>query len=495
MKLRLSTRLFLAILVILLVPLGAMMASVHWSFRRGFDDYLHRQELEHLGRLTRLLADSYQAHGNWNFIRDSPLLWLHLIQRGTRDRLRPPRPLPPPPPPDHPWLQVPGGHGFPPPPPPPRNPFTMGMRLYLQNADHERIAGPPFKPRGDGPPGRSFSTLPIKVDHQIVGWLEVERNPIVSDRLARAFIDRQSRINGLILLMTLGIAILSSIALSRQILRPLRRIAAGTRTLAGGHYAVSLPVTGDELGDLARDFNHLAATLQSHESARRRWIADISHELRTPLAILRGEIEAMQDGIRPCTPERIASLHHEVLALNGLVNDLYELSLSDLGALIYRREPMDLTPLLTQAVANQQARFAGKSIRLSSRTQDSCRIDGDAGRLSQLLSNLLENSYRYTEAGGECRLVLALDGDQARITLDDSAPGVPNDALPHLFERLYRVDASRGREHGGAGLGLAIAANIVAAHDGRILASHSPLGGLRIEIAIPLARSKPSEPT
>jgi len=490
MKLRLSTRLFLAILLILLLPLGAMMASVHWSFRQGFDDYLHRQELERLGKLTRLLADAYQAHGNWNFVRDSPLLWRRLIHRGARDGL--PRPRPRPPPPDRPWRPGPGHR---PPPPPPRDLFAVGMRLHLQNANHERIAGPPQPLRGAAPPGHSFSTLPIEVEHQVVGWLEVERKPIVSDRLARAFIDRQARINRLILLLTLGIAILGSILLSRQILRPLRKIAAGTRTLASGHYAVSLPVTRDELGDLAQDFNHLAATLQSHESARRRWIADISHELRTPLAILRGEIEAMQDGIRPCTPEHIASLHHEVMALNGLVNDLYELSLSDLGALIYRREPMDLTPLLDQVIASHQSRFAGESIRLHWRAHGACRVDGDAGRLTQMLGNLLENSYRYTEAGGECRLELATDGSLARITLDDSAPGVPDPALPHLFERLYRVDASRGREHGGAGLGLAIAANIVAAHEGRIRASHSPLGGLRIEIDLPLSRQPTEKPS
>ncbi|MFM8445020.1 MAG: ATP-binding protein [Methylococcus sp.] len=484
MKLRLSTRLFLAILLILLLPLGAMMASVHWSFRKGFDDYLHQQELERLGRLTRLLAESYQAHGNWNVLRDSPRLWRRLIRRGTRDGLHRP-------PPDRPRRPEPGHR----PPPPPRDVFAVGMRLHLQNANHERIAGPPRPPWAKAPPGRSFSTLPITVEHQVVGWLEVERNPLVSDRLARAFIERQGRINRLILLLTLGIAILSSILMSRQILRPLRKIAAGTRTLASGRYAVNLPVTGDELGDLARDFNHLAATLQSHESARRRWIADISHELRTPLAILRGEIEAMQDGIRPCTPAHIASLHHEVLALNGLVNDLYELSLSDLGALIYRREPLDLAPRVSQVVASQQPRFADKSIRLSARTPESCRVDGDAGRLTQLLGNLLENSYRYTAAGGECRLELATAGGQTRLTLDDSAPGVPDAALPHLFERLYRVETSRGREYGGAGLGLAIAANIFAAHEGQIRAGHSPLGGLRIEIELPLSRNPVEEPS
>ena len=489
MKLRLSTRLFLAILLILLLPLGAMMASVHWSFRQGFDDYLHRQELERLGKLTRLLAEIYQTHGNWNFVRDSPLLWRRLIHRGTGDGWHRP-PLPPPP--DRPRHPGPGHRR---PPPPPRDLFAVGMRLHLQNAQHERIAGPPRPPWAKAPPGRSFSTLPIEVDHQVVGWLEVERNPLVSDRLARAFIDRQARINRLILLLTLGIAILGSILLSRQILRPLRKIAAGTRTLASGRYAVNLPVTGDELGDLARDFNHLAATLQSHESARRRWIADISHELRTPLAILRGEIEAMQDGIRPLTPAHIASLHHEVMALNGLVNDLYELSLSDLGALIYRREPLDLAPLLGQVVASHQPRFAGKAIRLHWRAQGSCRVDADAGRLTQMLGNLLENSFRYTATGGECRLELATADDQARISLDDSAPGVPDAALPHLFERLYRVDASRGREHGGAGLGLAIAANIVAAHEGHIRAGHSPLGGLRIEIELPLSRNPIEEPS
>ncbi len=488
MKVRLLTRLFLAILLSILVPLGAMMFSVQWSFREGFADYLHQQKLERTAKVIPLLVAAYQEHGDWEFLRDDHFTWVGLLHRGLGDPPNapghPPADDPPPGPP----------HGRPPHPPhlppPPRDPFARLHRIYLQDAEHQRIIGPPPDRLPGNGEQQPASTLPIEINGQTVGWLEVERSTLLTDRLAVAFVAQQTQVNRLILLLAFLIASLAGWLLAGQILRPLRRIAAGTRTLASGRYDVALPVSGDELGDLARDFNRLAATLQSHENARRRWIADISHELRTPLAILRGEIESLLDGVRPLTRERIASLHAETLALNALVNDLYELSLSDLGALSYRRVRIDLVNTLTRTAGSYRTRFAEKAITLTTRFEGPAIMLGDPQRLAQLFGNVLENSYRYTHPGGQCRLTLASAGERAVITIEDSAPGVPPEALGKLFDRLYRVDASRSREHGGAGLGLSICTNIVAAHEGTITASHSPLGGLAIQIELPLSQER-----
>ena len=486
MKRRLSTRLFLAILLSLLLPLGLMMASVHWSFRKGFEDYLHQQEVERLGKLAGLLADVYRARGTWDALRHDHAAWMTLLHRGLTPEIgttgMEPTPPPPPIPPRHPYPGHPPQHH----PPPPLDQFALILRVHLLDANQLRLMGPPPDPITGQALLRPASRVPIEMDGQTVGWLEVERSPVLTDRLAQAFMDQQTRINVGILLLALSIAILTSVLLSRQILRPLRRIAAGTRTLADGRYDVSLPVSQDELGELAQNFNHLAATLHRHESARRRWIADISHELRTPLAVLRGEIEALLDGIRQPTTDRITSLHAEVRALSGLVDDLYDLSLSDLGALNYRRQALNLTEVIRQAQDTWVPRFADKDIQLRVQFEDPVRVNGDPGRLAQLLGNLLENSYRYTDAGGQCHLKLARAGDQAVMTLEDSAPGVPDASLPRLFDRLYRVDDSRDRAHGGSGLGLAIAANIATAHGGRLRAEQAQLGGLRIVMELPL---------
>ncbi|MFM2006656.1 MAG: hypothetical protein RLZZ09_2311 [Pseudomonadota bacterium] len=486
MNLRLSTRLFLAILLSLLLPLGVMMASVHWSFRKGFEDYLHQQEVERLGRLAGLLVEAYRAQGSWDALKDDHHAWMALLHRGLtpqpgNEGMEPP---PPPPPPEHHHPHP----GHPPDfrPPPPRDQFALILRMHLLDANQQRLIGPPPDPVTGQALLRPASRLPMAMDGNIIGWLEVERSPVLTDRLAQAFMEQQAQINLLILLLALSIATLASVLLSRQILRPLRRIAVGTRTLADGRYDVSLPVSQDELGELAQDFNHLAVTLHRHESARRRWIADISHELRTPLAVLRGEIEALLDGIRQPTPDRIASLHTEVKALHGLVEDLYDLSLSDLGALNYRRQAINLTDVIRQVADTYVPRFADKAISLHTKLEDPVRINGDPARLAQLLGNLLENSYRYTDAGGQCHLTLTQEGNQAIMTLEDSAPGVPEAALPRIFDRLYRVDESRSRAHGGSGLGLAIAANIVTAHGGRLRAEQAALGGLRIVLELPL---------
>ena len=488
MTLRLSTRLFLAILLSLLLPLGVMIASVHWSFRKGFEDYLHQQEVERLGRLTGLLVEAYRGQGSWDAIKNDHRAWMALLQRGLASQPASEGIEPTPPPPRPPHRHHHPGPGYPQDfhPPPPRDQFALILRVHLLDTNQQRLIGPPPDPVTGQALLRPASRIPIEMDSQTVGWLEVERSPVLTDRLAQAFMEQQTRINVLILLLALSIATPASVLLSRQILRPLRRIAVGTRTLADGRYDVSRPVSQDELGELAQDFNHLAVTLHRHESARRRWIADISHELRTPLAVLRGELEALLDGIRQPTPDRITSLHSEVKALSGLVDDLYDLSLSDLGALNYRRQALNLTEVIRQAVDTWAPRFADKDIQLHTRLEDSVRVNGDPGRLTQLLGNLLENSYRYTDAGGQCHLRVTQEGDQAVMILEDTAPGVPDAALPRLFDRLYRVDDSRSRTHGGSGLGLAIAANIATAHGGRLRAEHAPLGGLRIVMELPL---------
>src|SRR5205823_1283674 len=209
------------------------------------------------------------------------------------------------------------------------------------------------------------------------------------------------------------------------------------------NYATRVPVDSqDELGRLAADFNRLAETLERNETLRRRFMADVSHELRTPLAVLSAELEALEDGVRPLTRESLGSLRGEVNALGLAV----ETALSG-----------------------------------------DARVFGDADRLVQLFRNLLENSARYTDPGGRVQIALRRQDGRAILDFDDAAPGVPAESLPHLFERFYRVDSSRSRANGGAGLGLAICSSIAAAHGGEIAAAPSPLGGLRVRVALPLA--------
>lgn len=261
------------------------------------------------------------------------------------------------------------------------------------------------------------------------------------------------------------ISLVGSLILARQFLLPIKRLAA--------------------------DFNLLARTLAHNEQCRRQWVADTSHELRTPLAVLRSEVEALLDGVREPTPERLRSLHGEIMALSKLVDDLFELSLYDLGNLKYRMEPLNPVGIPAEVVSGFRSRFEAKNIALKPLNQHIAKITvlGDAQRLRQLFGNLLENRLRYTDAGGACEIAVRQAETMAMPEVSDSAPAVPESACTQLFERFYRVDSSRSRRLGGAGLGLAICRNIVEAHGGGIRAQVSHLGGLSVRVELPLLPS------
>ena len=282
---------------------------------------------------------------------------------------------------------------------------------------------------------------------------------------------------------------LVAVVLARVFLQPLKRVAAATHRLAAGRYDTRVAVgSRDELGRLAEDFNRLAESLERNETLRRRFMADVSHELRTPLTVLSGELEALEDGVRPLSRESLASLRGEVNALAKLVNDLNQLALADVGALAYRKETVDIAPLVQQAIESHRERVAERGLALEASLDQGALVFADADRLQQMFRNLLENAARYTDRGGRVRVALRRADGQVAIEFDDTAPGVPSEALPHLFERFYRVEGSRSRADGGTGLGLSICRSIAAAHGGDIAASASPLGGLRVSVTLPVAQ-------
>ncbi len=509
-KLSIFAKLFLVLFIVILLTSGALLGSVHWSFKQGFSQYLLQAEANQLDKVVTLLTTAYQKNGNWEFLRDNPHAWIGILRQGLDQQLLPPKFLHDqffdhpagrlhdhPPGHDHPppfenGLFRPGPHGHhdsgPPPGPghrggPDPNLLAkfLGSRIQLLDANKDQVVGFPH----------SHSTVwlrPIELEQRIIGWLSIEASDLITDHLAQLFVTQQIRNNALIAAFTICFAVLCAFGIARKLLVPIQRIAGGANALVRGDYATQIKVGScDELGQLAENFNLLARTLQSNEQARRRWIADISHELRTPLAILRGELEAVQDGVRDFSSESIKSLHAEVMSLNRLVDDLYELSLSDLGSSHYQKEALDVIDILLDVIHNQSPRFQDRQLELRANFDEEqyLPIQGDSRRLHQLFSNLCENSRRYTSSGGFCEVTVQAKQDRIIIHFADSPPGVPEEALNKLFDRLYRVDTSRNRELGGAGLGLAICQAIALAHQGSINAQHSTYGGLDIRIELP----------
>ncbi|BBO85710.1 two-component sensor histidine kinase [Desulfosarcina ovata subsp. sediminis] len=476
MRINLSLKLFAAFFLILAITVGAMALSRH-LFAVNFKIYFNQIEKNKLERLTPKLKAAYQHHNTWADVASNAQYWQKLMHEDFNLHESPPPPLrnnfpsekfhmqndPAPPP-----VPIPGG--------PPM--------VLLSDAKLKPLIGNPG-------PDDNRQLVSIEVDGQVVGWLGLHRHEPFKSGPPAALLARNTRQFYLLGGAVIGLTGLIAFLFSRHLINPIQRLTRVTRELAQRNFAVRIAsTTGDELGQLAKNFNIMAQTLEDYEKMRLQWLTDISHELRTPLSVLRGEIEAIQDGIREPTPQNLASLYAETLRLNKLVEDLHLLSMADSDRLQLSRQPVSPCRVIETIMETYRDRFERSQLEIEwepGPDADSAYIQGDADRLAQVFTNLLDNALKYVKAPGQVRISGQADGQWLTVTFQDSGPGVPEDALPRLFDRLYRVDPSRNRDTGGSGLGLSICRNIIKNHEGRIWAEQSPLGGLAIGISLPLA--------
>ena len=466
-----TAKLFLAVLFTAVCVVVAMALAAQWSFNRGFLGYLNEQEAQRLEAARPRIIEAYKDHGSsWDFLRGERRRWFGLL-----------RPLPAVDP------QVDAYAAQPVHPSPPLSELTGALlRTTLLDADGNFVVG--FSDtRGKG------TRQPLVVDGKTVGYIVTAPFQSVTAAGDVRFERSQYQASWTMGAVSVLMAALVALWVARMLLKPLRAMAKATRQLAAGDYSIRVhsQATRDEVGQLATDFNHMAQALERNEGMRRDFMAELSHELRTPLGVLHGELEAMEDGVRPLTRESIQSLQAEVSTLNKLVSDLYDLSLAEAGAMTFQHTPLDLVELLRAAAPAYEQRLADAGIAVDLHfNAKELVVQGDARRLKQLICNLLENALRYTDRGGVLVITVGQSADQAVMTFSDSAPGVESEHLARIFDRFYRVEGSRSRASGGAGLGLAICSRIIEAHEGEIDAQHSPLGGLLMTVRLPLRREE-----
>lgn len=277
--------------------------------------------------------------------------------------------------------------------------------------------------------------------------------------------------------------------MSRRALRSVSALTFAARRMGAGDLTQRVDAGGrDEIGELSRTFNGMADALERAERQRRHLVADVAHELRTPLSNVQGYVEALRDGVLEPDAQTLATIHQQVLYLSELVEDLRLLADTEAGDFTLHRERGSLDDALRECVEGVRARAEAKGVALASRLPASApEMSFDRTRLAQVVGNLLDNAIRHTPPGGSVTVEMDVGADAATVSIRDTGEGIPEEQLPFVFDRFYRVDPSRSRITGGAGLGLTIARQLVEAHGGTIRAESTPGQGAVFVIDLPLS--------
>jgi len=346
-------------------------------------------------------------------------------------------------------------------------------------------------------PGNTLQeAFPLVVEGETVGYLLQIPTPIrppngADERWSpeTAFLNR---VNEAILyssLVAIVVALFTGIILARTIARPIRDLTQATTAVAQGELGRQVNVHGrDEIAELSTSFNQMSHDLAEASHQRRQMTADIAHELRTPLSIILGYTESLRDGILPPDTETFDILHDEAQHLSRLVQDLRTLTLAEAGELSLNLELVAVADLLRNVAARyaHQAEQIGVGLQVNVGS-DLPEIEVDQGRIEQVLSNLVSNALRYTPAMGQ----ITLSADQKapnrlELQVQDTGVGIAPEDVARIFDRFYKVDASRTAENGESGLGLAIARSLVLMHNGRISVQSALGAGATFTVELPI---------
>jgi len=283
--------------------------------------------------------------------------------------------------------------------------------------------------------------------------------------------------------------------MARRAMKPIQEINSAARSVAAGDLTRRLKSRSQEkeFSELVESLNRMFQALESSFLAQKRFTADASHELRIPLTILKGETEvALRQQRTTSDYEHLLHQHLDIIErMQRIVDDLLTLARADAGLLELAQEPVDLSLLLQEVGQHHLILYAERHLQLEMDIQDELEVMGDEGQLERVIFNLLNNAYKYAPENSSVHLVARADDDHALISVRDEGPGIAEEHQTMLFDRFYRADAARAREHGGAGLGLAICKRIVEAHDGEISLKSRPGEGATFLIRLPLSSENP----
>jgi signal transduction histidine kinase len=331
--------------------------------------------------------------------------------------------------------------------------------------------------------------LPLSINNKLIGILLMDRGtPPRAVTLVFSLVGPTAVISVLLGVLTLIIGLL----LMRRMINPLSEVIAAAQAVSQGDLTARVPVRAkhDDLSALSDHFNHMADELERSDRQRRNLLADIAHELRTPITILRGRLEGILDGVYPPDEAHIAPALEETYLLERLVEDLRLLSLAEANQLRFDLKPVRLTDLVDTTIGLFSAQADERDIRLHLDAEANLpEVMVDPQRIQQVIGNLINNALRYAPEGSSIEVTINRQENFIELTVVDEGPGIPEDEIPHIFDRFWRGEKSRARSTGGAGLGLSIARHLVEAQGGKITVRNRSPHGFVVSILLPINRN------
>lgn len=457
----LAARLAIAFVGVALAAVAVLTVLTLLAARGGVSDLIERQHQQVAEQTAALIGDAYEQAGGWEGAELRPALAVASSEGGRTTILD-----------------------------------ADGAPIGIDTTDEmrhmrQRMRGTADAPTGgpsDGPTDAPLETshpveVPIEADGREVGTLEVRfpTGPQTSaaaqlgDALTRNVLTAAG-VASLLALLTAGVV-------ATRVTRPLTRLTTTVEAVAAGDRGTR-SLTADapgELGTLGAAVDRMADTLERQDELRRALIADVAHELRTPLAIALGECDALLDGVSEPDPERLASIREEIARLARLVGDLEALAAAESAGLHLDLEALDLGVLVEDLLTLHAPRLRDDGHHLDVEVEGA-PVRGDALRLGQIVTNLLTNAAKFSPADGRIT-VRVTDGDPVTLEVIDDGPGIPDEELPHVFDRFWQGEA--GRRTGGSGVGLAVVAELARAHDGRVHARNVPGRGAAFTLELP----------
>jgi len=453
LNLSLKNKLILAFSLVAIISIASMVIYANLDSERQLNNYLKQGGMYGLGNLVERLENYYETEGTWEGVS----IAINTGQGGNRGNSQR------------------------------RNNHVALITTDLQVIKSE-IDGFPV---GKTLQNRELANSLVLNDTSgnVIGYLVVENPSNVTINDISPFISRLRKIIVVSGIAAALAAIILAILISNQLLKPVKALTAASGKLSAGDLSTRVMVKGkDELADLGRTFNQMAANLEAAEERKKALTADIAHELRTPLAVQRAQIEAMMDGILPLDQENLKIVVEQENLLTRMVEDLRLLAMADAGELKLEMQEIQVDILVSRVVGQYrgQANKEGTTIDLTMMGGTKGKtITADPDRLTQILNNLIANGLRYGRKGGQIEVKVKAVDHGMQFSVRDDGQGIPDSALPHLFERFYRHEKARSRESGGTGLGLAISKKLAVIMGGDLTAANDPRGGAIFTLVLP----------